>query len=84
MTNWLAWYGPQPDGSPPLYNPDTDDVDKDEIPDVLEDGMGFNPSEPDSDFDGRDDGDELAYRAECEWQVGSADPFDWSNPGHQF
>jgi hypothetical protein len=88
LQNWIDWYLPRgPFGDPPpLFDPEDDDLDGDDVPDVLEPLFGFDPQNPNSDYpaDEFDDFEELAYAAACLWPVGSVDDEDWSNPGHQY
>jgi len=91
MVLWRDWYMERPDGSPPPYDPILDSpIDLDNFPDVLEEDPVWDPNNEyspwfwDTDGDERSDFDELCYKEECNWIVGSADYQDWANPGHQY
>lgn len=59
------------------------DRDGDHIPDKLEEGMGFDPTDPDSQDRGYSDNEYSAYEAESAWVIGRADEEDWAVPGKQ-
>lgn len=80
LTDWNNFW---PSGYQAIY-----DLDGDQIPDHLEQGLGFDPALWDTDGDGDYDFEEYAepraYAAELTWGRGSADSEDWSSPGHQY
>jgi hypothetical protein len=76
-SNWTGWWGNHQYDS--LYG----DQDHDYIPSVLEPSFGLDSTRGDSDNDGIDDFEEIAYDAMRNWSAGSADSLDWAHPGHQ-
>lgn len=63
---------------------ESEDHDKDDIPDRLESGMQFDPEVKQTywpDFDLNDDEEFLTLEATYDYQVGTYDKYDWAKPG---
>ena len=63
---------------------ESEDIDKDDIPDRLEPAMGFNPAIKQTYWQGTDlGGDEefLTLEATYDYQAGTFDRYDWAKPG---
>ena len=82
---WLFWpngYNPQDDNDEPA-----EPWPGDYIPDHLEGTPPFEQFDPhkrDSDNDTYIDFEDRGYDAECSWEWGSADQWDWTRFGHQY
>ena len=59
------------------------DSDNDRVPDTVEESMGFDPHDSDSNNAGWDDEHFLTLLNEDDWENGTADKEDWACPGKQ-
>ncbi|MHB0875874.1 MAG: hypothetical protein ACYC5O_07505 [Anaerolineae bacterium] len=75
LTDLTGWW---PDGYDPAR-----DSDGDQIPNDLEESLGFDDTMFDTYASGFNDLEVRAYTAEDEWALGTADSEDWANPGKQ-
>ena len=68
---------------PPLDGREKYDCDRDRVPDFYEPDLGLSPNLPDTCELGYGDSECVAYVAENNWKVGTADKEDWACPGKQ-